>query len=63
MKAMQQIASTQWSKIEQSDREAYVQLLDKDAQKVWSSITSPKAILQRYMEKHGHNCTEEELGQ
>ena len=61
LKAMQQIASIQWSKIDQSDREAYVQLLDKDAQKVWSSITSPKAILQRYMEKHGHNCTEEEL--
>lgn len=61
MNAMYQIASTQWSKIDFDNREAYVQLLSKDAQKVWSSITSPRAILQRYMEKHGYNCTEEEL--
>ena len=61
MKAMQQIATTQWSKIELTERESYVQLLDNDAQKAWSSITSPKTILRRYMEKHGHNCTEEEL--
>ena len=61
MKAMQQIATTQWSKIEASDRKAYVQLLESDAQKVWGSITAPKAILKRYMEKHGHNCTDEEL--
>lgn len=61
LKALQKIADTQWSKIELSDREAYVKLLSNDAQKVWSSITSPKAVLQRYMEKHGHNCTEEEL--
>lgn len=61
LKAMQQIATTQWSKIELSDRKAYVQLLSDDAQKVWSSITSPRAILQWYMERHGHNCTDEEL--
>lgn len=61
LKAMQQIATIQWSKIELSDREAYVQLLNNDAQKVWSSITSPKAILQCYMERHGHSCTDEEL--
>ena len=61
LRAMQQIATTQWSKIELTDRETYVQLLENDAQKVWSSITSSKAILKRYMEKHGHNCTDEEL--
>ncbi len=61
LKAMQQIATIQWSKIELSDRDAYVQLLSNDAHKVWSSITSPKAILQRYMEKRGYSCTDEEL--
>ena len=61
MKVMQQVASTQWAKIELADRENCVQLLESDAQKVWSSITSPKAVLQRYMEKHGYNCTDEEL--
>ena len=61
LKAMQQIATTQWSKIELAERKTYVQLLANDVQKAWTSITSPKAILQRYMEKHGHNCTEEEL--
>lgn len=61
LQAMQQIAEIQWSKIELKDRVAFVQVLENDAQKVWGSITSPKAILQRYMETHGHNCTEEEL--
>ena len=61
LKAMQQIATIQWSKIELSDRDAYVQLLSNDAHKVWSSITSPKAILQRYTEKRGYSCTDEEL--
>lgn len=61
MKVMQQVASTQWAKIELADRENCVHLLENDAQKVWSSITSPKAVLQRYMEKHGYNCTDEEL--
>lgn len=61
LKAMQQIATTQWSKIEPVDQEAYVHLLNKDGQKVWSNITSPKGILQQYMEKHGYNCTEKEL--
>ena len=61
LKAMQQITTTQWSKIELGDRETYVHILSDDAQKVWSSITSPKAILQRYMERQGYNCTDEEL--
>ena len=61
LKAMQQITTTQWSKIELADRKAYVQLLENDAQKVWGSISSSKAILQRYMETHGHSCTDEEL--
>ena len=61
LQAMQKITTIQWSKIEPKDRIACVQVLENDAQKVWSSIASPKAILQRYMEKHGHNCTEEEL--
>lgn len=61
LQAMQHITTIQWPKIELKDRIACVQVLENDAQKVWSSIASPKAILQRYMEKHGHNCTEEEL--
>ena len=61
LRAMHQIATTQWSKIDLTDRETYVQLLSSDAQKVWSNITLPKAILQRYMEMHGHYCTEEEM--
>ena len=61
LKAMQQIATSQWSKIELADRETYVQVLENDAQKAWSSITSSRAILQQYMVKRGHNCTDEEL--
>ncbi len=61
LKALQHITITQWSKIELSDREEYVQLLNADAQKVWNNITFPKAILRRYMEMHGYNCTDEEL--
>ena len=58
---MLQIIASQWSKIELADREAYVQLLSNDAQTVWSNITSSKTVLQRYMEKHGYNCSEDEL--
>lgn len=61
LQAMQKITTIPWPKIEMKDRITCVQVLENDAQKVWSSIASPKAILQRYMEKHGHNCTEEEL--
>ena len=61
LKALLHIITSQWFKIELTDRAAYVQLLSKDAQTVWSNITSPKAVLQRYMEHHGHNCTEDEL--
>lgn len=31
------------------------------AQKVWGFVSSSKPLLQRYMESHGHNCTDEEL--
>ena len=61
MKAMYEISTTQWSKIDLADRKSYVEQLKDDAQKTWSSLTSPKAILRRYMEKRGDNCTEEEL--
>lgn len=61
MKAMYEISTTQWSKIDLIDRKFYVERLKDDAQKVWSSLTSPKAILRRYLEKRGENCTEEEL--
>lgn len=61
LKAMQQISCTPWSRIDPDDRSSYVQLLSQDAQKVWSSITSSKSILNHYMEEHGHKCTDEEL--
>lgn len=61
LRAMLQIIASQWSKIELADREAYVQLLSNDAQTVWSNITSSKTVLQRYMEKHDYNCSEDEL--
>jgi len=61
LKAMYQLTSTQWSKLDLSSRETYVQLWTNDAQKAWNNVTSPKLILQQYMEKRGHNCTEEEL--
>lgn len=61
MKAMYEISTTQWSKIDLADRKSYVERLKDDAQKAWGSLTSPKAILRRYMEKRGDNCTEEEL--
>lgn len=35
--------------------------LAKHAQKVWGFVSSSKPLLQRYMESHGHNCTDEEL--
>ncbi|MBR3507814.1 MAG: hypothetical protein IKO03_03350 [Lachnospiraceae bacterium] len=61
MKAMYEISTTQWSKIDLADRKSCVERLNDDVQKAWSSLTSPKVILRHYMEKRGDNCTEEEL--
>lgn len=61
LQAMRAISTTQWSKIELADRENYAELLKTDAQKVWGFVSSSKPLLQRYMESHGHNCTDEEL--
>ena len=61
LQAMRVISTTQWSKIELADRESYTKLLKSDAQKVWGFVSSSKPLLQRYMESHGHNCTDEEL--
>ena len=61
LQAMRVISTTQWSKIELVDREAYAEFLKTNAQKVWGFISSSKPILQRYMESHGHNCTTDEL--
>lgn len=61
LQAMRVISTTQWSKIELADRESYAKLLKSDAQKVWGFVSSSKPLLQRYMESHGHNCTDEEL--
>ena len=61
LQAMRVISTTQWSKIELADRESYAELLKSDAQKVWGFVSSSKPLLQRYMESHGHNCTDEEL--
>lgn len=61
LQALRVISTTQWSKIELADRESYAELLKSDAQKVWGFVSSSKTLLQRYMESHGHNCTDEEL--
>lgn len=61
LQAMRVISTTQWSKIELADRESYAELLKSDAQKVWGFVSSSKPLLQRYMESHGHSCTDEEL--
>lgn len=61
LKAMRVISSTQWSKIELEDRVKYTELLKENAQKAWTSVSSSKPILQKYMEFHGDNCTSQEL--
>ena len=61
LEIMEQIAATQWNKISSNDKENYMKLLAETAQEVWDAVTAPKTILKRYMETHGHNCTEEEL--
>lgn len=61
LKAMRTISTVQWSKIEVADRQAYTELIKQDAKTVWGNVTSAKLVLEKYMEKHGHNCTETEL--
>lgn len=61
LQAMRIISTTQWSKIELADRESYAELLKTGAQKVWGFVSSSKPLLQRYMESHKHNCTDDEL--
>lgn len=61
LEIMEQIAAAQWTKLNLNDRENYAELLTETAQEVWDAVTAPKAILKRYMEAHGHNCTAEEF--
>lgn len=61
LKAMRTISTTQWSKIEVTDRRAYTELIKQDAQSVWGNVTTAKLALEKYMEKHGHHCTKAEL--
>lgn len=61
LKAMRVISVTQWAKIDRNDRENYTELFRQDAKKVWGFVTSQKPLLEKYMEEHGHNCTNEEL--
>lgn len=61
LKAMRTIATTQWSKIEAADRMAYTDLISSNAKTVWGNVTSSKAVLKKYMDAHGHSCTDEEL--
>lgn len=61
LKALHTIATTQWSKIESETRADYTNLIISDANTVWGNVTSAKSVLKKYMDKHGHNCTEDEL--
>lgn len=61
LKILQRLSSSDWSKLTLSEKKTYTQLLTDNAHKVWNTLAAPKIILQRYMEKNGHHCTEEEL--
>ena len=61
LKALRIIATTQWTKIDLNKRLDYVDLIANDSRVVWDNITSAKSVLQKYMNEHGHNCTEDEL--
>lgn len=61
LKAMHAIATTQWSKIEASERIDYTNLIATNAKTVWGNVTSAKSVLKKYMDAHGHSCTDDEL--
>lgn len=61
LKAMRAISLTQWAKIEIGDRNTYINLMSQSADTVWGNVTSPKALLKKYLEDHNHHCSEEEL--
>lgn len=44
-----------------ADRTTYITQINRDANVVWGNVTSPKAILKKYLEVHQHNCTNKEL--
>ena len=61
LKAMRVISTTQWSKIEVANRISYTDLVSKNAKTAWGNVTSAKSVLKKYMDAHGHSCTDEEL--
>ena len=61
LKAMHIIATTQWAKIAAADRITYTGLISDKAATAWGNVTSAKTVLKKYMDVHGHNCTDEEL--
>ena len=61
LRAMHDIAVTQWNRLPLNTREEYVKILADDAGKAWSCVESSMPILQEYMQSNGHNCTDEEL--
>ena len=61
LKALYVISTTQWTKIDLTERKTYIDLLKNDAQVVWSLITSQKPLLEKYMDMHGQSCSSEEL--
>lgn len=61
LKAMRDIAVTQWNKLELSTRREYVKILADNAGEAWSCVESSMPILQEYMRVNGHNCTDDEL--
>ena len=61
LKAMHVISTTQWSKIDVSNRILYTDLITKSAKTAWGNVTSAKSVLKKYMDAHGQSCTDKEL--
>lgn len=63
LKAMHVISTTQWTKLEVADRTEYIRLMNDHAKTAWGNVTSAKSVLKKYLDKHGHSCTEDELSE
>lgn len=61
LKALHTISTTQWSKIDVEDRNVYTQLIGENANTVWGNVTSAKALVKKYTEERGNDCTDDEL--
>ena len=61
LRAMRDIAVTQWNRLPLNTRAEYVKMLASGAGKAWGCVESSMPILQEYMRVNGHNCTDDEL--